>query len=216
VSILKSLTRRVATAVVCCVAAPLAAQEVTISASTEDARRLFLEGRDNFHMTRFATARELLEETVAEEPDLALAHAYLALAESFTYHDPASSLAAARDPAARANPGERLMADALASFLANDLAGAVSTLLDVLTTFPEDPYARHALGFTLVDFGVRYGESSMSRTVSLPAAIAAKLILEDRIDRRGVLRPVHPEIYNPVLDELANLNIVCTEEKTVY
>ena len=62
---------------------------------------------------------------------------------------------------------------------------------------------------------MRYGDSSMSRTVSLPAAIAARLILEGKIPQRGVLRPVHPEIYNPVLDELANLNIVCAEEKTV-
>ena len=49
----------------------------------------------------------------------------------------------------------------------------------------------------------------MSRTVSLPAAIAAQLILEEKICLRGVLRPVHPEIYNPVLDELEKLNIVC-------
>lgn len=69
---------------------------------------------------------------------------------------------------------------------------------------------------SLVDFGVRYGDSSMSRTVSLPAAIAANLILQGRISGRGVLRPMAAEIYNPVLDELANLNIVCTENKTVY
>ena len=69
---------------------------------------------------------------------------------------------------------------------------------------------------SLVDFGERYGESSMSRTVSLPAAIAARLILEGKVPQRGVLRPVHREIYNPVLDELASLNIVCSEEKTIY
>jgi saccharopine dehydrogenase-like NADP-dependent oxidoreductase len=69
---------------------------------------------------------------------------------------------------------------------------------------------------TLVDFGVRYGDTSMSRTVSLPAAIAARLMLEGRIPQRGVVRPVHPEIYNPVLDELAELNIVCRDERVVY
>jgi len=81
--------------------------------------------------------------------------------------------------------------------------------------FPgDDHYER--LTSTLVDFGVRYGDTSMSRTVSLPAAIAAEMILEGRISLRGVLRPVHPEIYNPVLDELEKLNIVCAEEITVY
>ena len=81
--------------------------------------------------------------------------------------------------------------------------------------FEEDGHYE-CLTSSLVDFGVRYGDSSMSRTVSLPAAIAARLILEGKITRRGVLRPVFPEIYNPVLDELANLNIVCSEEKTSY
>lgn len=81
--------------------------------------------------------------------------------------------------------------------------------------FEEDDHYE-CLTSSLVDFGVRYGDSSMSRTVSLPAAIAARMILEGRITSRGVLRPVLPEIYNPVLDELANLKIVCTEGKTVY
>ncbi len=78
----------------------------------------------------------------------------------------------------------------------------------------DDHYER--LTSTLVDYGVRYGDSSMSRTVSLPAAIAACLILDGKISLRGVLRPVHPEIYNPVLDELADLNIVCKDERMSY
>ena len=80
----------------------------------------------------------------------------------------------------------------------------------------EDDNHNERLTSSLVDYGVRYGDTSMSRTVSLPAAIAARLILEDKIPQRGVLRPVHPEIYNPVLDELAELNIVCKEESMSY
>jgi len=48
-------------AAACCFAAPLAAQEITISARNEGTRRLFFEARDNFHMTQFAKARDLLE-----------------------------------------------------------------------------------------------------------------------------------------------------------
>jgi tetratricopeptide (TPR) repeat protein len=151
--ILTSLARRGLVVAACCLATPLAAQEIPISTRTESARSLFFKARDNFHLTRFTKARDLLEETLEKEPDLAIAHAYLALAESFTYRDPEPSLAAARDPAARASSGERLMAEALGCFLENDFDGAVSNLLAVLTTFPDDPYARHALGFTLVDLG---------------------------------------------------------------
>lgn len=81
--------------------------------------------------------------------------------------------------------------------------------------FPADGHYER-LTSSLVDFGVRYGDTSMSRTVSLPAAIAARLILEEKIPLRGVLIPVQPEIYDPVLDELAEMNIVCKEEKLVY
>ncbi len=65
---------------------------------------------------------------------------------------------------------------------------------------------------TMLDFGIPGGDSSMARTVSLPAAIAARLILEGKITRRGVCIPVVAEIYDPVLDELGELDI-CLEEE---
>ena len=63
----------------------------------------------------------------------------------------------------------------------------------------------------LIDFGIVGGDSSMSRTVSLPAAIGAHMLLSGKITTPGVLRPVTPEIYNPVLDELVTLGIDCKE-----
>jgi saccharopine dehydrogenase-like NADP-dependent oxidoreductase len=67
---------------------------------------------------------------------------------------------------------------------------------------------------TLIDNGIPNGDSAMSRTVSLPAAIVTALILDRKIDMTGVHIPVQPEIYNPVLDELARLNIECVEKAT--
>ena len=55
---------------------------------------------------------------------------------------------------------------------------------------------------TMMVEGIPGGDSAMSRAVSLPAAIAAKHILENKITIKGVQIPVSPEIYNPVLDEL--------------
>ncbi len=60
---------------------------------------------------------------------------------------------------------------------------------------------------TMVDFGQPHGYTSMARTVGLPAAIAAKLILHGEIKLRGVQVPVVPEIYEPVLVELEELGI---------
>jgi saccharopine dehydrogenase-like NADP-dependent oxidoreductase len=50
--------------------------------------------------------------------------------------------------------------------------------------------------------GRPFGHSAMSRAVSLPAAIASRLILEGTIRSKGVLKPTIEEIYKPVLAEL--------------
>lgn len=67
---------------------------------------------------------------------------------------------------------------------------------------------------TLIDYGVMGEDTSVARTVSLPAACAVRMLLEGKITETGVHIPVLPNIYNPVLDELATLGIECKEEET--
>ncbi|MBU2514658.1 saccharopine dehydrogenase NADP-binding domain-containing protein [bacterium] len=55
---------------------------------------------------------------------------------------------------------------------------------------------------TLLVKGEPGGDSAMSRAVSLPAAIASKLILEGQIGTKGVQRPTLKSIYQPVLKEM--------------
>ncbi|MEM4728580.1 MAG: saccharopine dehydrogenase C-terminal domain-containing protein [Thermoplasmata archaeon] len=71
--------------------------------------------------------------------------------------------------------------------------------------------ATRYLTSTLVDFGVPGGDTAVARTVSYPAAIAVRLILEGKITARGVQVPVIPEIYEPVLKELEGLGIKTVE-----
>lgn len=66
---------------------------------------------------------------------------------------------------------------------------------------------------TLIDYGVPGGDSSMSRTVGLPAAIGARLILEGKIRAAGVQVPVLPEIYVPLLEELEALGVRFEEKR---
>jgi saccharopine dehydrogenase (NADP+, L-glutamate forming) len=66
---------------------------------------------------------------------------------------------------------------------------------------------------TLIDYGVPHGDSSMSRTVGLPAAIGARLILEGKILKTGVQTPLDPAIYEPILEELSRHGIVFREER---
>ncbi len=65
---------------------------------------------------------------------------------------------------------------------------------------------------SMLDYGSPSSNTSISRTVALPAAIAVRMILENKIDLKGVHRPVVPQIYNPVLDELKTLGVEMKEE----
>ena len=65
---------------------------------------------------------------------------------------------------------------------------------------------------TMIDYGIPNGDTSMSRTVGLPAAIATRLILEGKISMTGVQVPVTPQIYEPVLDELESMGIRFSEK----
>lgn len=71
---------------------------------------------------------------------------------------------------------------------------------------------RRTITCRLLDFGIPGGDTSIARTVALPAAIACRLILGGKVNLTGVQRPVAAEIYNPVLDELTTLGIALTEE----
>jgi saccharopine dehydrogenase (NADP+, L-glutamate forming)/spermidine synthase len=74
------------------------------------------------------------------------------------------------------------------------------------------PSKKEYITSTLVNFGIPSGDTAISRTVALPAAIAVKMILNGQIDQTGVHIPVISDIYNPILDELEKINIVFNEK----
>lgn len=55
--------------------------------------------------------------------------------------------------------------------------------------------------------------TAMAKTVGLPLAICAKLLIQGKIKSRGVVIPVMKEIYDPVLSELGTLGIRLKEEE---
>lgn len=56
--------------------------------------------------------------------------------------------------------------------------------------------------------------TAMSKTVGLPLAITAKLILQGKINLKGVHVPIKKEIYNPVLEELNGIGFEFSERET--
>lgn len=71
---------------------------------------------------------------------------------------------------------------------------------------------REVLVSSLVDFGIPNGDSSMSRTVGLPSAIGADLVMKGIISRRGVLAPTYKDIYDPVLAKLEGMGVKFVEK----
>jgi saccharopine dehydrogenase (NADP+, L-glutamate forming) len=64
----------------------------------------------------------------------------------------------------------------------------------------------------MLDFGTLDTDTSIARTVALPAAIGVEMILDGQIRIKGVHVPVIREIYQPVLEKLETLGIKMVEE----
>jgi len=71
---------------------------------------------------------------------------------------------------------------------------------------------REVISSRMLDYGSPATNTSIARTVALPASMAVKNILEGRIRLSGVYRPVLPELYNPILNELETVGIRMHEE----
>ena len=59
----------------------------------------------------------------------------------------------------------------------------------------------------MVTKGIDHKHTAISRTVGLPAAIGARMILNGEIQTRGVLYPWTREVYDPILSELEEMGI---------
>jgi saccharopine dehydrogenase-like NADP-dependent oxidoreductase len=60
---------------------------------------------------------------------------------------------------------------------------------------------------SLVVFGKDLNNTAMAATVGVPLGIGVNLILNNKIKERGVVIPIHAEIYKPALKELAEWGI---------
>jgi hypothetical protein len=71
---------------------------------------------------------------------------------------------------------------------------------------------KYSLRSGLIVKGENALRTAMAKTVGLPLGIAAKLILENKMPISGLHIPIIPEIYEPVLEELAAEGICFCEE----
>jgi len=74
----------------------------------------------------------------------------------------------------------------------------------------------HKLQSYLVVKGDDETYTAMSKTVGLPLAICTKLILEGKINLKGVQMPLQKEVYEPILNELEQFGIAFEELEMIY
>lgn len=60
---------------------------------------------------------------------------------------------------------------------------------------------------SLIVYGNPGYNTAMATTVGLPLGVGAKLILNNKIKEKGVIIPIHADIYKPALKELSELGI---------
>ena len=88
---------------------------------------------------------------------------------------------------------------------------------DMLVMYHEFEYELNNKNHKVISSMINVGEdqtyTSMSNTVGLPVAIAAKMILKGDLLEKGVTLPIHAAIYEPILEELEQFNIRFEEQE---
>jgi tetratricopeptide (TPR) repeat protein len=118
---------------------------IPLSSASDEARRLYLEGRSLSEQLRAHDGRKLFEQAAAKDPTFAMAHYQLA-ANSATAKDFFSHLKEASALADRASEGERLMILALEAGGNANPAKALEYQQELVAKYPNDERARFLLG----------------------------------------------------------------------
>ena len=122
--------------------------EVPITTKSDEARKIFMEGRQMFENIRWDEARELFSRAIENDPDFAMAHLY----RGFTYigssaMDLQNNLQHAVDLAPKVSEGERLMIEAEnAFFIENNPVKGIELFEQLVQKFPKDKRAHDDLG----------------------------------------------------------------------
>jgi len=124
-----------------------AAKKIPITTASEEARKLYLEGRDLAEKLRATDARRLYQEAAAKDSGFALAYVGLANTSGTTkeFIDATARAAALAD---RVSEGERRIILALDAGLKGDPAAVLAHYTELVRLFPEDERARNLLGNT--------------------------------------------------------------------
>src|SRR3954463_6040906 len=125
--------------------APASRDNVTITTASDQARKLYVDGRDLLERLRATDGRQLFEQAVAKDPNFALAYVGLANT-SGTNHEFVDAVTKAVALTGKVSEGERHQILALEAGLKGDPAGNLMHLKELVRLFPNDERAHTQLG----------------------------------------------------------------------
>ncbi len=128
-----------------CAAVPDDGGKVPITTSSDKARKLFLKGRDLQERLRIAESRPYFEQAVAEDPEFALGHLFLALTAPNT-KDFFASLQTARELANTILAGERFWIEGFAAGVNGDPQTQRKRYAELVASYPKSERAHNLLG----------------------------------------------------------------------
>jgi tetratricopeptide (TPR) repeat protein len=138
------------------------ADKIPITTASDEARTLYLQGRDLAERLRATDARRFYEQAVAKDPNFALG--YLGLANtSGTNKEFTDAVTRAVASAAKVSEGERHMVLALDAGLKGEPAKVLAHYTDLVRVFPNDERAHNLLGTTY--FGRQEYEAAIKHYV---------------------------------------------------
>ena len=125
--------------------AETAGDKIPITTSSEEARKLYLQGRDLFEKLRGTDARTYFEQAVAKDKTFALAHLGLAntAPSARSFFDSAKEAASL---ASKTSEGERLLIGGFDAGVKGNVAGQKDDLTKLTSLYPKDERGQNALG----------------------------------------------------------------------
>jgi saccharopine dehydrogenase-like NADP-dependent oxidoreductase len=88
----------------------------------------------------------------------------------------------------------------------------VAIVHEIEAEYPEKKNTIERIISTFIEFGQPSGFTAIAKTVGLPAALAVKLILTDKLPISGCHIPTHPAIFSRVLPELKKEKLIFKEK----
>ncbi len=97
----------------------------------------------------------------------------------------------------------------------NDSRDIVVLFHKLVARYPAENDRLETVTSTMIHYGDRNGFTAMAKAVGLPAALAAEMILTDKMPVTGCHIPTHPAIYTPILYELEKHGFAFKEKNLI-